>query len=117
MRRVLFWLPLLFWLAVEIYLLEVALSVSCDQPGGNRQEVAFGIFLWGLPGSILPAVFLQLIPDRFLPSGCSTGGSIGAWLLYCVVGLVQWYFILEGLEWVVRKLYRRLRKIGGGATG
>jgi hypothetical protein len=113
MRRLWFWLPLLLWLAVEIYLLQGAMSVSCDpQPGGNRREVFIVLFLWGLPSSVL----VTLVAGIFFDS-CSTGGCIGVWLLYCSIGLIQWYFALRGLEWVATKLYQRLRSIGTGATG
>ena len=59
MSRVLFWLPLLFWLVVEIYLLQGALSVSCLQPGGNRYEVFMVLAFWGFPSSLL-ASFLDV---------------------------------------------------------
>lgn len=114
--RALFWLPIVFWLAVEIYWLQGALSVSCAlQPGGNRHEVFMLVFLWGFPASVPVAVAL----DAFLAFSfeCSTGGCIVLWLIYCIVGLIQWYFILRGLECLLTRLYRQLRGPRRGATG
>jgi len=103
-RALLFWLPLVFWVAVEMYWLEEALSVSCAlQPGGNRMEVFMLILLWGLPSSVLVA----LLADRLL-SACTTSGCVAVWLLYCSIGLTQWYFILRSLGWAATRLYRRL---------
>jgi hypothetical protein len=113
MRRLWFWLPLLLWLAVEFYLLQGALSLSCVQPGGNRHEVFLVVFLWGLPSSILAA----FLADAFWFNACSTVGCIAVWLVYCIVGFIQWYYVLRGLEWVATKLYQRLRSIGTGAAG
>jgi hypothetical protein len=105
MGRLLFWLPLLFWLAVEIYLLQVALSVNClFQPGGNRHEVFQILALWGFPSSML-AFFLA---DAFWISECSTGGCVAVWLLCCAAGFIQWYFALKGLAWIATKIYRRV---------
>jgi hypothetical protein len=58
-----------------------------------------------------------LVYDVFNISECSTGGCVAVWLLFCAGGLIQWYYVLRGLEWAATKLYRRLRSIGTGATG
>ncbi len=105
--RLLIWLPLLFWLAAEVYLLVAALSVSCEpQPGGDRLEVFLVAGLLGFPGSILVA----LLPGRYFDA-CSTSGCAAIWLLYCSVGLVQWYLVLRALEWATAKVYRQFRAV------
>ena len=92
MRRLLFWLPLLLWIAVEIHLLQVALSVSCVQAGGNRYEVFMALAFWGFPSSMLAS----LLADAFSMGQCSTLGCVSVWTLYCAAGFLQWYFVLSG---------------------
>src|ERR1700674_1742848 len=100
MGRLLFWLPLLFWIAVEIYLLQGALSVSClPQPGGNRHEVFMVLGFWGFPSSILASFLADVVNI----SECSTGGCVAVWLLFCAAGFIQWYYVLKGLEWIVTR--------------
>jgi hypothetical protein len=112
-HSLLIWVPLLVWLAAEVYLLFAALSVSCEpQPGGDRMEVFMVLGLSGFPASTVVA----LIPDRYLDA-CNTSGCTAAWLLYCAVGLVQWYFVLRALNWATTKLYQRFRAIGTRTAG
>jgi hypothetical protein len=95
------WVPLLLWLAFEIHLLESALSVTCEpQPGGDRMEVFLVMFLTGLPGTLL-----TFVPSWFFDP-CTTYGCVVLWFFYCSVVLVQWYYILRGLDWAATRLLR-----------
>ena len=104
----LIWLPLLLWLAVEVYVLVAGLLTSCvPQPGGDRAETGLVLLFLGFPGSIVPALVLAKLRDHIDP--CRTTGYAVAWFAYCSVGLVQWYFVLRAIVWARAKLYRRFR--------
>ena len=112
-RQLLLWVPLLLWLVAETCLLAAALSESCTlQSDGNRHEAFLMMFFWGYPSSIPVALISDDLPDP-----CTMGGCIVLWLVYCVAGLVQWYFVLRGLEWFSTRLYRGLRAIRRSTAG
>ena len=113
-RRGLFWLPIVLWLAVEMFLLRIVLldcgglSQSC--PGGTDcSEIAAWMLVWGLPGSLLPGLLTQALP-------CATATSVALGILFCAAGVIQWYYIMRGLESVLTKLLRWFRADVGDAT-
>jgi hypothetical protein len=110
MRAVVFWLPIVVWLGVEIYLLQGVcsacggLSQSCPG-GGDCSEIAGIMGVWGLPASLLPGLLLHIVP-------CGTLNSVVLALIFCAAGVIQWYFIMRGVELLLTKLYRWLRPAG-----
>lgn len=117
MRRVLFWLPIVLWLAVEVYLLQGVLFAcggwgeTCH--GRDCGEISALMGAWGLPIS-LP---VGLILDALFLEGCSTADFIVAALAFCVTGLIQWYFIMRGVESLLAKLYGWLRSMRRDTAG
>lgn len=112
MRRILFWLPIVLWLVVEIYLLQGVLfdcgGLSQRCPGGRDCSEIGGLMVaWGLPASLLPALFTHALP-------CGTVTSVALVILFCAAGVIQWYYIIRGVELLLTKLYRLLRPVGGG---
>lgn len=113
--RVLFWLPIVLWLAVEIYLLKIMLINW--KPGGDFPESAVLVLFWGFPSSILVmllAVLLSMVLPVKLPTGSIS--VVLLWILLCVAGLIQWYYIMRGLESVLTKLLRWFRADVGDAA-
>jgi hypothetical protein len=99
-RLALFSLPVLFWLAGDIYLLWGALSHGCGPPPiEGRGEVDIALALWNFP--ILAGLVLEFLPFN----ECTTAGFVGVWLVCCIAGLVQWYLILGGWRTVLRRVY------------
>jgi len=104
------WVPLLLWLAFEIHLLQAALSIPCDQVGGDRREVFLVIGFTALPGSLLVGVLADLTFAWMWLDVCTTFGCIATWSVYCGVVLIQWYFILRGFDWAATRLFRALAR-------
>jgi len=69
--------------------------------------------LWGVPSSLLVALVFNGLPIE----GCTTAAFLAAALAFCIAGLIQWYFIMRGVELLLTKLYRRRRANDGAATG
>lgn len=65
---------------------------------------------WGLPISLIPALLTNVLP-------CSTANVIALGLLFCAAGVIQWYYILRGVESLLRELYRWLRSMGRDTVG
>jgi hypothetical protein len=112
--RALFWLPIVLWLAVEIFLLQVVvldcggLSQSC-RGGTDCSEIAGWMGLWGLPSSLFPALLAHALP-------CDTATSIALVLLFCAAGAIQWYCIMRALESLLTKLRLWFRADVGDAA-
>jgi hypothetical protein len=105
----LIWLPLALWLALEVYVLVAGLLTSCKpQIGGDRAETVIVLFFLSFPASVVLGV-LELPLAKVLSDPCSTTEYVAQWFACCGVGFVQWYFVLRGVDWVMTKLYRRLR--------
>jgi len=113
--RVLFWLPIVLWLAVEIYLLTIMLINW--KPGGDFPESAALVLFCGFPSSIL-VMLLAVLLSMMLPVKFSTGSIsvILLWILLCVAGLIQWYYIMRGVESLLTRLYRWFRANVGDAA-
>ncbi len=93
--RMLFWLPIVLWLAVEMFLLR-AVFLDCGGWGGGCRgtdcgEVAILMCLWGLPISVPVALVVNAFPIE----SCSTAAFFIVALSFCVAGVMQWYFILR----------------------
>lgn len=117
MRRILFWLPIVLWLAVESYLLRIV-WLDCgglvgDCHGTDCSEVSALMGIWGLPSSLLVAYAYDALPI----AGCSRAVSIAAALTFSAAGLIQWYYIMRGVESLLTKLYGWLRSMGRNTAG
>jgi hypothetical protein len=104
MRRVIFWLLLVFWCGVEVYLLRVALSAK---PGTDLTGAIGLILLWGFPSSIIVAFISAILPFDF---GSKTG-CIALWIVFCGAGALQWYFVVSWLDSTTERFYRRFRSV------
>jgi uncharacterized membrane protein (DUF106 family) len=99
------WVPLFFWLAWEIHLLQAALATPCGIAGGDRHEVFLVLAITALPGSLLPDLLsLLTFAWKWLDVDvCTTFGCIATWSMYCAIVLAQWYFFLRA---IAKKLAR-----------
>jgi hypothetical protein len=116
--RVLFWSPIALWLAVEIYLFRlVFLNCYCGPRPTDCPDTARAMVLWGFPSSVL--LGLTLYPFALpLPSSLvdSTAIQLAQLLLLGVAGVIQWYYIMRGVELLLTKLYRRFCAPDRGAA-
>jgi hypothetical protein len=118
MRRVLFWLPIALWLAVELYLFRLVLLNCYGSQPKDCPDTAGAMLLWGLPSSVLLELVLYPFALALGPSSPldSIAGQIAQLLLCGVAGLIQWYFIMRGVELLLKRLHRRLHPTSRGAA-